>query len=115
MRVLLLAVLLSATSQSENQAESRSGNICLHRQGAATVRLVSGDTAHRCWWTVPGKVLFRRLGIRVDKRAGADALRRGWIGLTMKPLIGYGSDVSAPRPARLIGDKTSTWTYSQSG
>ena len=50
--------------QSENQAESRSGNVCLHRQGAATVRLVSGDTAHRCWWTVPGKVPFRRLGIR---------------------------------------------------
>jgi hypothetical protein len=32
-------------------------------------------------------------GLRVDK--GADALRRGWIGLTMKALIGYGSDVSA--------------------
>jgi hypothetical protein len=32
---------------------------------------------------------------RVDKWAGADALRRGWIGLTMKALIGYGSDVSA--------------------
>ena len=27
----------------------------------------------------------------------------------MKPLIGYGSDVSASRPARLVGDGTSTW------
>jgi hypothetical protein len=49
--------------------------------------------------------------IGVSGGAGADALRRGWIGLTMKPLIGYGSDVSASRPARLVGDKTSTWTY----
>jgi hypothetical protein len=31
----------------------------------------------------------------------------------MKPLIGYGSDVSASRPARLVGDKTSVWTYSR--
>ena len=35
------------------------------------------------------------LGFGADKRAGAHALRRGWIGVTMKPLIGYGSDVSA--------------------
>jgi len=31
----------------------------------------------------------------------------------MKPLIRYGSDVSASRPGRLFGDKTSTWTYSR--
>ena len=61
----------------------------------------------------PGKGALPAIGIRVDKRAGADALRRGWIGLTMKPLIGYGSDVSASRLARLVGDKTSTWTYSR--
>jgi len=29
----------------------------------------------------------------------------------MKPLIGYGSGVSASRPARLVSDKTFTWTY----
>lgn len=28
-------------------------NVCLHWQGAAIVRLVSGDTADRCWWTGP--------------------------------------------------------------
>jgi hypothetical protein len=33
--------------QLENQAESRFGNLCLHKQGAATVSLVIGDTAHR--------------------------------------------------------------------
>ena len=37
-----------------------------------------------------------------DKRAGADALRRTWIGLTMKPLIRYGSGVSASRPAQFV-------------
>jgi hypothetical protein len=29
-------------------------NVCLHWQSAAIVPLVSGDTAHRCWWTGPG-------------------------------------------------------------
>lgn len=44
----------------------------LHRHGAA-VRLVNGDTAHRCWQTVAANMLFRRLRIR------GSALRRGWI------------------------------------
>jgi hypothetical protein len=30
----------------------------------------------------------------------------------MKAPIGYGADVSASRSARLVGDETSTWTYS---
>jgi hypothetical protein len=48
--------------QSENQAESRSGNVCRHTRGAAAVRLVSVGAAHRCWLTVPAKALFGRLG-----------------------------------------------------
>jgi hypothetical protein len=38
MRVLLLAVLLSTIVQRENQTESRFGNLCLHKQDAATIR-----------------------------------------------------------------------------
>ena len=105
MRVLLLAVLLSAQRvQSENQAESRIRCSLPAQRGAATVRLVSGDTAHRRWWTVPGKAPSGDWGFGADKPAGADALRRSWIGFTMKPPIGYGSEVSAPRPARLAGE-----------
>ena len=33
----------------------------------------------------------------------------------MKPPVGYGSNVSALRPARLVCDKTSTWLYSHLG
>jgi hypothetical protein len=70
--------------------EELNRSVCPHWQSAAIVPLVSGDTAHRCWSTVPATVIFRRIAIR-----GVDALRRGRIGLTIKPPIGYGSDVSA--------------------
>jgi hypothetical protein len=74
-------------------------------RGAAIVRLVSADTAHRCWWTGLGNG-----DLPVESGFGAlTALRRGRIGLTIKPPIGYGSDVSASRPARPAGDETSTW------
>jgi hypothetical protein len=62
---------------------------------------------------LPGKSALSLLGFAADKLAAPHALRRGWIGLTMKPLIGYGSDVSASRPARLVGDTICTWTYSR--
>jgi hypothetical protein len=55
-----------------------------------TVRLVSGETAHQCGGLSRERCSSRRFGLR-----GADALRRGRIGITMKPLIGYGSDMSA--------------------
>lgn len=58
----------------------------LYRHGAA-VRLVNGDTAHRCWQTVAANMLFRRLRIR------GSALRRGWID---KSPIRHGSEVSVP-------------------
>lgn len=50
---------------------------------------------------MPGRCSSGNWGFGGDRthRAGADALRRGWIGVTMKPLIGYGSDVSAPSSA----------------
>jgi len=110
MRVLLLAVLLSATGPiGESGGESIRCSLpaqtgCGGRQ--ARERRHSISVLVDC----SGKVLFPRLGIRGGKRVGADVLRRGWIGLTMKPLIGYGSDVSASGPARLVGDKTCTWT-----
>jgi len=47
LRVLLLAVLLSTTVQLENQAENRFGNLCLHKQDAATVRLLDGEPDDR--------------------------------------------------------------------
>jgi len=44
MRVLLLAVLLSAASPIGESGGESILNVCRHRQGAAAVGLVSGDS-----------------------------------------------------------------------
>jgi hypothetical protein len=67
--------------QSENQAESRSGNVCLRRQGMAT--RLTRDWRHSTSVPVdcPGKGALPAIGDSGSKTAGTDALRRGWIGL----------------------------------
>jgi hypothetical protein len=55
MCVLRLGVLLNAASPIGESGGELTRNFCLNRQGAATVRLASDDTAQRCWWTGSGK------------------------------------------------------------
>jgi hypothetical protein len=61
-QVLLLAVRQSATSPIGESGGKCIRYVCLHRVRRLSMR-VGGEVPHRCW-DGPGKVLFRRLGIR---------------------------------------------------
>jgi len=83
MRVLLVAGVLSGT---RSIGESESVVVVRHVCAGTTRRYCSRKLCSSDDW-----------GIATDERAGAHQLPGSWIGLRMKPPIGYGSGVSASR------------------